>query len=406
MDDRAFLEPKAKQTETACLYCGDSPVRHLETFVSETMASAANQSRLFPGMRTLHGLVDRISDGFARFFIQILRLFGCAFFSRDMERARTLRSALIWREAARRGIAMEQLIAFGKPTEWYRARLGEAWRYFESVPLPPHLPRSGHQWLDDKHLLKVRLRQAGIPTPRSVVVRSARAARAAFAALGAPVVVKPCTGSRGRHTTVLVLDIASLEEGFKRARELNHFVVVEEYLAGSVCRATAVAGTLRGFLRADPPTVVGDGKRTVAELITEKNRARSERVAEVLIRPELTEFIERQGHALSAVLPKGKQLSLLFRTGRLFGGRTREMLSEVHPEFRALLEKAGEIADAPVVGFDVIIPDPTRTPNSQRWGIIEGNSLPFIDLHDFALEGAPANVAAHIWDLWRFTPTP
>lgn len=406
MDELLFLEPKAKQSETACPYCGDSPVRHFETFLCETMASAANQSRLFPGMRALHGFVDRISDGFARFFIGLLCFFGCAFFQRDIRRARTLRSALIWREAEKRGIMMEQLIAFGKPTEWYRARLGGRWYYFESVPLPPKLPRAGHQWLDDKHLLKEKLRQAGISTPRSVVVRSARAARAAFEAIGAPVVVKPRTGSRGRHTTVFVSDSAALTEAFARARQLNHFVVIEECLAGSVCRATVVTGTLRGFLKADPPTITGDGRRTIAELVAEKNRTRSERVAEVLIHPELTEFVKRQGYALSAVLPSGKQLPLLFRTGRLFGGRTREMLSEVHPGFRAILERAGRVADAPVVGFDAIIPDPLRPPDEQRWGVIEGNSLPFIDLHDFALEGAPANVAAHIWDLWRFTPTP
>jgi D-alanine-D-alanine ligase-like ATP-grasp enzyme len=386
-------------------------VRHFETFCNESIASAANQSLSFPGMRAIHDFVDKVSPGFARFFIGLFRLCGCAVFQKDIRRAKTLRSALIWREAERRGIVMEQLIAFGRPTEWYRARIDGApgprrsaagrWRYFESVPLPPALPRSGHQWLDDKHLLKVRLRKQGIPTPRSVVVRSARAARAAFEAIGVPVVVKPCTGSRGRHTTVFVSDSALLEEAFARAQQLNHFVVIEEYLAGSVCRATIVAGVLRGFLKADPPTIIGDGKRTITELISEKNRTRSERVAEVLIRPELTEFVARQGYALLAVLPKGKQLPLLFRTGRLFGGKTREMLSHIHPEFRVVLEKAGSMADAPVVGFDVIIPDPTRAPEEQKWGIIEGNSLPFIDLHDFALEGAPANVASHIWDLWR-----
>jgi len=54
-----------------------------------------------------------------------------------------------------------------------------------------------------------------------------------------------------------------------------------------------------------------------------------------------------------------------------------------------------------VVGFDCIIPDPTKDANSQRWGIIECNSLPFIDLHYFALEGKPKNIAGMIWDMWE-----
>lgn len=418
MDGIPLKEPQAKHAETACPYCGDSPVRHWETFLSESIASAANQWLAFPGSTALHEFAEQVSPGFACFFIALFRAVGAASFSQDISRARTLRSALIWREAQRRGISMEQCIAFGKPTEWYRARMSGrlkpdlvrtgtvkdglahvGWHYFESIPLPPELSRAGHRWLDDKHTLKERLRRAGIPVPRSFVVRNARAAHTAFEKIGAPVVVKPCTGSRGRHTTVFVRDPASLERAFACARQLNHFVVIEEYLLGSVCRATVVAGVLRGFLKADPPTVVGDGKSSIAELIAEKNRTRSARVAEVLIRPELVEYVARQGYALSELLPRGHQLPLLFRTGRLFGGETREMLSEVHPQFRAAFEKAGRIADAPVVGFDAIIPDPARAPEGQKWGIIEANSLPFIDLHDFALSGAPANVASHIWDL-------
>lgn len=400
-DAMALPLPEAKHKQTKCHYCGDSPVSHFETFCSETIVSAVNNSLSHPFIRAVHGFVDRYADLFARSFIWAFRFIGAATFSRDIKRAKTLRSALIWREAMRRGIDMEQLFVFGKPTEWYRASMDNAWHYFESVPLPRKLSRAGHQWLDDKYLLKEKLRDACIPVPCSVVARNKRAAHEAFEKINGPVVVKPRTGSRGRHTTVFIRDAASLAEAFQRARQLNHFVVVEECLFGSVCRATIVAGVLRGFLKADPPTIVGDGKRTIAELIADKNRTRHKRIAEVLIRPELIEFVSRQGLTLSSVLPKDRQLALLFRTGRLFGGRTREMLSEVHHSLRAVLERAGKIADAPVVGFDLIISDPTRDPNGQIWGIIEGNSLPFIDLHDFAFEGAPANVAAHIWDLWR-----
>lgn len=400
-DEAAFPEPEAKHEQTKCPYCGDSPVRHFETFVSETIASAANHSLSHFWMRAIHGFVDSYADLFARLLIELLRILGAASFGRDIKRAKTLRSALIWREAVRRGITMEQLFVFGRPTEWYRAALGNRWHYFESIPLPSGLPRAGHRWLDDKHLLKEKLREAGIPTPNSIAATSERAAHEAFEKINGPVVVKPRTGSRGRHTTVFVKDAGSLSAAFQRARQLNHFVVVEEYLAGSVCRATIVAGELRGFLKADPPAIVGDGKHNIAELIAEKNRARRPRIAEVLVRPELTEFVARQGYALFSVLPDGAQLPLLFRTGRLFGGSTREMLSEVHHSLREILERAGKVADAPVVGFDLIISDPTGDPVSQRWGIIEGNSLPFIDLHDFAFEGAPANVAVHIWDLWK-----
>jgi D-alanine-D-alanine ligase-like ATP-grasp enzyme len=92
---------------------------------------------------------------------------------------------------------------------------------------------------------------------------------------------------------------------------------------------------------------------------------------------------------------------LTHRTGRLFGGETRELLASVHPKLRDTLERAVRTLDVPVVGLDVIIKDPEADPDTQTWGIIEANSLPFIDLHYLPLYGTPSNPAAQVWDLWK-----
>jgi cyanophycin synthetase len=83
------------------------------------------------------------------------------------------------------------------------------------------------------------------------------------------------------------------------------------------------------------------------------------------------------------------------------GGYTREMLQEIHPKFHQIFAKAGELVRAPVVGFDLITTDPSADPDTIRWGIIECNSLPFIDLHYYALEGSPNDLAPKVWDLWE-----
>ena len=77
------------------------------------------------------------------------------------------------------------------------------------------------------------------------------------------------------------------------------------------------------------------------------------------------------------------------------------MLPEVHPKMHDIFKKAGVAIQASIVGFDLIIEHPTEDPDTQKWGIIEANSLPFIDLHYFALEGTPNNIAIPIWDLWE-----
>ena len=100
-------------------------------------------------------------------------------------------------------------------------------------------------------------------------------------------------------------------------------------------------------------------------------------------------------------MPVGVSLSLTHRIGRLFGGKTIEMIDDLHPSFIPILTKAAKIVGLSVVGFDCIIPDPSKEEVSQKWGIIECNSLPFIDLHYYALEGKPRNIAGMIWDLWE-----
>jgi D-alanine-D-alanine ligase-like ATP-grasp enzyme len=77
------------------------------------------------------------------------------------------------------------------------------------------------------------------------------------------------------------------------------------------------------------------------------------------------------------------------------------MIDELHPSFVPILEKAAKVVNLPVLGFDCIVPDPTQDQAVQKWGIIECNTLPFIDLHYYALEGRPRNIAGMIWDMWK-----
>ena len=256
---------------------------------------------------------------------------------------------------------------------------------------------------DDKVVLKEEFSKYNIPIPKyfSLPFRqdTDENIENVFSKLQKPIIVKPRTGSRGRHTTTNINSLEQLREGIKIARKICSQLVVEEHLTGSVCRATIVDGVLAGFYKAETPTIVGDGKKTIRELIEEKNNFRHKRIEQINISPELRDHISRSGFIIDDVLPDQFLLSLTHRIGRLLG-TTKEMLDELHPSFIPILEKAFNVTGLAVAGFDAIIPDPTRPADSQRWGIIECNTLPFIDLHYYALEGKPKNIAGMIWDMW------
>ncbi len=297
---------------------------------------------------------------------------------------------------------MEQVIMLGKPLDFYRAKIKKKTIYFESIPIPSHSLDMRKNW-DDKFVLKAELEKYHLPIPRYFALplfHSPKNLGEIFSKLKKPIIVKPKLGSRGRHTITNIQTLPQFEKAVGTSRQISPYLVAEEHLSGDVCRATLVGGQLVGFFRGHAPTVVGDGKSTIKELIEEKDKNRPERVERIRVGEELHGHLARLGYEISDVPSAGKSITLSYHFGRLFGGRTVEMIDELDPSFFLIFEKAAKVVDLAVVGFDSIIPDPTKPAGSQRWGIIECNTLPFIDLHYDALEGTPRNIAGMIWDLW------
>ena len=392
-----------KEQLGACVECGNSPVNHLETYLTQSLAVWSSGERSGAWRKRFDAWSDALTARLDQIVYKSFAALPLARFVHDPARAKTYRSQVVWEEAQRRGIAMEQMMLAGKHTDIYRARINDTWKYFHSLPIPAHFEFPSYGWIDDKHMLKRVLRGAGIPVPTTRSVTSFRGALRALAEIGAPVVVKPRAGSRARHTSVNVTSEDDLAQAFQSAQRLCRYVSIEAYLAGSVCRGTVVHGTLRGFFQGTAPCVVGDGVASITLLIERQNAGKPDRVQDIVLTAEHERFLARSSSTPASVPTAGAVVALTHRTGRLFGGRTRELLGAEHPKLRAYLERAAATVGAPIVGFDLIIPDPEADPDTQAWGIIEANSLPYIDLHYLPLEGKPSNVAAAVWDLWHTT---
>lgn len=396
-----MMASKNKKENIPCSACGTSPVNHSFMYAQSVVDIFFDNTigRIFGFIKIPREgkLANYIVMGFVGFF----RILGLARFSDDLEKAISGRSKLIWEEAKLRGIKMQQIVMFGKYLEQYRARIGNKYIYFQSIPIPHDTIQTGYEWIDDKYKLASNLEKDGIPAPKAGVAWSFFEAKRIFEKLDKPIIVKPRMGSRGRHTTTNIKNLDELKNAWNLGTMLEPSLVLEEHLFGSVYRATVINGKLVGFFRADPPQITGDGKSTIKELIEEKNRHHGERIGDIKINDDLISFISRFGYVLESVLENEKKLDLSAKTGRLYGGYTREMLPEVHPRMHEIFARAGQVVEAPIVGFDLIIKDPTADPDTQKWGVIEANSLPFIDLHYFALEGEPINLAKNVWDLWE-----
>ncbi|KXK12007.1 MAG: Cyanophycin synthetase [Microgenomates bacterium OLB23] len=320
--------------------------------------------------------------------------------NRDHTKAPTERSLVIWEEALRRGIEMEGLIIYGKYVEHHRAKINNKWHHFESLPIPSRFAEDAYEWMDDKWELKKFLLAHRIPTAYGASVTNLEDALKIFNKGRKPFITKPQIGSRGRHTTTHIYTKEELIHGFRVAKKLCRYVIVEEHLVGSVYRGTYINGEVVGILRGDPPRITGDGTSTIKQLISIKNKNRHPEVAKVRITDHLKEFIKRQGLSLATVLKKSQTIDLSEKIGTSYGGYRAEEITITHPKIIKYVKKAGDRMRVPIVGFDFIIEDITKDPDTQKWGFIEANSLPFIDLHHFPLEGEAVNAAAKVWDLW------
>src|SRR5581483_5426246 len=169
MSDTAVFQ-EYKERVGNCATCGNSPINHTAAYFLYTSAifldgllSRLKSKRSPSQLKVGHPSVMRMQID--TYVYGIALALGILRISNDSNYSRTYRAQVIWEEAERRGIEMQQLTFLGSYTDVYRARIAGKWFYFESIPVPPRLQVSNISWIDDKYALKTVLSSHGIPTP-------------------------------------------------------------------------------------------------------------------------------------------------------------------------------------------------------------------------------------------------
>jgi cyanophycin synthetase len=117
-----------------------------------------------------------------------------------------------------------------------------------------------------KNITKQLLSDAGLPVPRGVVVRNVEDAVREAARLRGAVVVKPLDGNHGRGVSIGLTTPEQVRAGFELAAQHGRRIIVEEFYQGHDTGAGG-HGEVVAVAERVPAHVVGDGKRTIAELI-------------------------------------------------------------------------------------------------------------------------------------------
>ena len=257
----------------------------------------------------------------------------------------------------------------------------------------------------DKEETNKILGSLGLPVPRQELVQSADAAWRAARRLGGPVVVKPYNGNHGRGITINISAEDDVRAAFEAAREHSRSVIVETYLAGDDHRLLVVNGELVAATRRTPGHVVGDGKSTVAQLVDVVNSDPRRGVGheKVLTKLKLDReaelMLERAGYTAESVPKAGEVVPLRSTANLSTGGTATDVTDIIHPDNRAMAERAVRAVGLDVGGVDFLSTNIAESYKSIGGGICEVNAAPGFRMHIAPSEGTPRDAAGPVIDM-------
>lgn len=217
-----------------------------------------------------------------------------------------------------------------------------------------------------------------------------------------PVVVKPVKGNKGNGVSV---DVRSADE-FRNAwsaalAATDGDILVEEHFTGSEGRFVVVGGKCLAVTRRIPPFVVGDGVRTIRELIIAKNEQRYETPhlhnRPITLNADRLERMQRNGFTPLSVLDDGYRLVIDYKGGLSTGAENADITDEVDPSFLEIAGKAGQaFPRLELVGVDILGKDFSEPASSDNHIICEVNNQPGIGSHHFPSTGRARNIAGAV----------
>lgn len=224
----------------------------------------------------------------------------------------------------------------------------------------------------------------------------------AFELLGPVLVVKPAEGAKGRGVTTEVRTLAELRWAIDRAQRIDRQrIVIEEHVVGQEARFLVVGARTVAVVEKRPATVVGDGSRTLEELVgfANEQRARNPHLAgrPIKLSAQRVRRLGADRFAPDGVVPVGHVLVVGESPSLSLGGHAVDITDEVHPSFQALAARVTAcFPGLGVAGIDLIAEDLRAPVRDGAHVILEVNSMPGIGAHHFPSEGQRRDAASAI----------
>ena len=260
--------------------------------------------------------------------------------------------------------------------------------------------------MENKVVTKKVLAEKGFRVPKGYEVSSLDEAIQKFNYIkNKPIVIKPKSTNFGLGITIFKNGTNSLENYSKAvefALKEDKDILIEEFIEGTEYRFFVIEGKTEAVLLRVPANVVGDGKRTIRELVEIKNSnpLRGDAKKTPLKKIELGEIeklqLAEQGLNFDSILPENKVAYLRENSNISTGGDSVDKTDAVHESYKKLAVEITDAMMAKVCGVDLIIPDITEEINGENYGVIEANFNPMMMMHIYPHSGKSRRLSLNV----------
>jgi cyanophycin synthetase len=239
----------------------------------------------------------------------------------------------------------------------------------------------------DKELTKKLLDAAGVPVPHGREVYDLEDAWAAMCEIAGPVVVKPKDGNQGKGVTVNINTREQLVAAYAAASERSAEVLVERFISGSDFRLLVVGNQLVAAARREPPIVIGDGVKSVSDLVEQINldprrgSGHATSLTKIRIDDIALASLTDQNLSADSVPSKGRRVILRNNANLSTGGTATDVTDDVHPQLAASAVAAAQMIGLDVCGVDVVCDSVLLPLEEQGGGVVEVNAAPGLRMH-------------------------
>lgn len=220
-----------------------------------------------------------------------------------------------------------------------------------------------------------------------------------------PIVIKPKSTNFGLG--ISIFNEGSKKEDIKKALDIafkyDRTVLVEEFIEGKEYRFLVIGDTVAGILHRVPANVVGDGVRTITELVEEKNlnplrgKGYKTPLEKINLDDNVDLFLKQSNKNVSYIPKDGEIVYLRENSNISTGGDSVDFTDDIPEKYKQIALNAAKVVGAKICGVDMIIKD--YDDENSSYGIIELNFNPAIHIHSYPYIGKEREIAKDILKL-------